>query len=93
RDGSQNFSLQDKNALLDAIEQVKPAGPAKRDQVMDLYEEYCIEKGRVSRDIEALRRNLTKWFRSRRETRRVHQRYNALKISVGSSTNPWKWPD
>ncbi|KAK9490524.1 hypothetical protein V1508DRAFT_399829 [Lipomyces doorenjongii] len=56
RDGSQNFSLQDKNALLDAVEQVKPAGPAKWDQVMDLYEEYCIENGRASRDVAALRR-------------------------------------
>ncbi|KAK9490117.1 hypothetical protein V1508DRAFT_400176 [Lipomyces doorenjongii] len=28
RDGSQNFSLQEKMALLDAIEMVKPLGPA-----------------------------------------------------------------
>ncbi|KAK9233686.1 hypothetical protein V1525DRAFT_453078 [Lipomyces kononenkoae] len=38
------------SALLDAIEQVKPAGPANWGQ------EYCTENGRASRDVAALRR-------------------------------------
>ncbi|KAK9237465.1 hypothetical protein V1525DRAFT_432822 [Lipomyces kononenkoae] len=48
RDGSQNFSLQDKLALLDAIEQAKPTSPAKWDQLREVM--------KASRDVAALRR-------------------------------------
>ncbi|KAK9483529.1 hypothetical protein V1527DRAFT_472946, partial [Lipomyces starkeyi] len=56
RDGSQNFSMQDKNALLDAIDKFRPIGPAKWNQVVDAYEDYCLENGTPSRDVGAIRR-------------------------------------
>ncbi|KAK9335501.1 hypothetical protein V1521DRAFT_456991, partial [Lipomyces starkeyi] len=43
-------------ALLDAIEMVKPLGPTKWEQVLDAYNEYCIENGRASRDVAGIRR-------------------------------------
>jgi hypothetical protein len=36
RDGSQNFSMQDKMALLEAIDKFRPIGPANWDQVVDV---------------------------------------------------------
>ncbi|KAK9322080.1 hypothetical protein V1517DRAFT_308364 [Lipomyces orientalis] len=59
RDGSQNFSLQDRNAMLDAIEKIRPVGPAKWEQVVELYEEYCVQSNRNSRDATAIRRKFS----------------------------------
>ncbi|KAK9234291.1 hypothetical protein V1525DRAFT_391590 [Lipomyces kononenkoae] len=36
RDGGQNFTILDKQVLLDFIEKVKPVGPWKWDEVADL---------------------------------------------------------
>ncbi|KAK9371499.1 uncharacterized protein V1513DRAFT_38763 [Lipomyces chichibuensis] len=34
----------------------RPIGPAKWDQVVDAYEDYCLENGRASRDVGAIHR-------------------------------------
>ncbi|ODQ75161.1 hypothetical protein LIPSTDRAFT_1888 [Lipomyces starkeyi NRRL Y-11557] len=52
RDGSQNFSVQDKMALLDAIEMVKPLGPAKWEQVLDAERQGFARCGRHTKKIQ-----------------------------------------
>ncbi|KAK9312464.1 hypothetical protein V1524DRAFT_465988 [Lipomyces starkeyi] len=44
-------------AMLDAIDKFRwPIGPANWDQVVDAYEDYCLENGRASRDVGAIHR-------------------------------------
>ncbi|KAK9233848.1 hypothetical protein V1525DRAFT_436184 [Lipomyces kononenkoae] len=54
---------------------------AQWDQVMDIYEEYCIENGRGSRDMAALRRMFNQMVNLPKETRRVPQIRRAKELS------------
>ncbi|OAV98411.1 hypothetical protein PTTG_09757 [Puccinia triticina 1-1 BBBD Race 1] len=53
--GSQGYNGDDCTALVDSVKRVLPLGSNDWDRVHELYEQYAIENGRVSRDPDPLK--------------------------------------
>lgn len=66
--GSQNYSDEDLNKLLDIIEEVEPIGSNHWAEVQERYNDYAVDKFRAIRDQDALRNKYDKMVNVKKPT-------------------------